>query len=127
MKLHLASPTEKNVVTGYGQDHVMVNRRRYDRSLVVLPERIIDNWDVPAFAALTRASFEFLASLDVDIVLLGTGDRLRFPDPSLFEPLAAAGIGFEVMDTFAACRTYNILVAEDRSLLAALILERPGL
>jgi uncharacterized protein len=122
MKLHLAQVADKNVVTGYGRDHVMVNRRRYDRSLVILPERLIENWDVPAFPALAREHFQFLAGLDVEIVLLGTGERLRFPHPSLLEPLVQAGIGYEIMDTYAACRTYNILMAEDRKVVAALIL-----
>lgn len=122
MKLHLTHVGDKNVVTGYGHDHVMVNRRRYDRSLVILPERLIENWEVPAFSSLAREHIQFLVSLEVEIVLLGTGERLRFPDPSLLEPLVTAGIGYEIMDTHAACRTYNILMAEDRKVVAALIL-----
>jgi uncharacterized protein len=76
--------------------------------------------------ALTLAAFDRLAGLPIEILLLGTGDRLRFPHPSLTAPLRAAGIGVEVMDTGAACRTYNILLAEDRRVGAALMLQAVG-
>jgi uncharacterized protein len=122
LKLHISNPQGRNAVTGYGEGYVMVNRVRYEQSLVVLPDRLLDTWNVAEFDALNETAVGELAALDVEIVLLGTGARLRFPHPRLLQPLYAAGIGVEVMDTNAACRTYNILVAEDRKVAAALLL-----
>jgi uncharacterized protein len=90
---------------------------------VVLPDSLIEPWDIAGFDALSRAHFEYLLSLQPEIVLLGTGTQLRFPAPALSRPLLAARIGLEVMDTRAACRTYNILMAEGRKVAAALLLD----
>lgn len=125
MKLHLAAATGENLFTGYGEGHVLVNQQRYEHSLVVLPEQLIENWEPSTFEELAEPHFEFLASLQPEILLLGTGPALRFPHPSLTRALNQARIGLEVMDTFATCRTYNILVAEGRKVAAAILL-RPG-
>jgi uncharacterized protein len=111
-----------NTITGYGEGYVMVNGERRASSLVVLADRIED-WSVPGFDALTPEHFGFLRELGAEIVLLGTGPRQRFPHPRLTAALAHAGIGLEVMDVHAACRTYNILVAEERRVAAALLFE----
>lgn len=127
MKLHLAGLSGENLCTSYGEDYVAVNQRRIETHLVILPERLIEPWDVESFAALTEADFAFLATLPVEVLLLGTGSRLHFPHPRLSAPLHQAHIGFEVMDTAAACRTYNILVGEGRRVAAALLLiQRAG-
>jgi uncharacterized protein len=110
-----------NRITGYGSGYVLVNAARHDASLIVLPARIVD-WATASFDALTLADFELLAALGQEIVLLGTGARLRFPPPALTRPLAEARIGLEVMDVHAACRTYNFLMAESRRVAAALLL-----
>ena len=120
MKLHRTGPTPYNTITGYGEDHVLVNSQRHDSSLIVMPDRVVA-WDVSEFTKITSADFERLAALHPEIVLLGTGPKQRFPPPRLTAPLAAAGIGLEVMDLKAACRTYNILVAEERKVAAALM------
>jgi uncharacterized protein len=122
VKLHASGPAAAQTITGYGDDYVMVNGARCDSSVVVLPERIVQ-WDTKSFAALTADDFAFLKTLDAEIVLLGTGARQRFPHPRLTAPLADAGIGLEVMDLKAACRTYNILVAEERKVALALLFE----
>jgi uncharacterized protein len=98
----------------------MVNGQRYDSSLIVMPDQVLP-WDASEFIKMTEEHFEKLKDLRVEILLLGTGPRQRFPHPSLTAPLAAAGIGVEVMDLKAACRTYNILVAEERKVAAALM------
>jgi uncharacterized protein len=121
VKLHAARPSGVNTITAYGDDYVEVNGERRRESLVLLPDRIID-WPARSFDALTSADFAFLQSMQAEIVLLGTGARQRFPHPRLTEPLARSGIGLEVMDMRAACRTYNILVAEERKVAAALLL-----
>jgi uncharacterized protein len=122
VKLHASGPTRYNVITGYGEDHVLVNGRRYQSSLVVLPDRILD-WSVSAFTDLSAEDFKILEDLKVEIVLLGTGPKQRFPHPRLTSALTAARIGLEVMDLKAACRTFNILVAEERKVAAALMLK----
>ena len=123
MKLHLESGSAKNTFTGYGEGYVMVNGAKFEKSVVVLPERILDDWAAPSFAALEPAHFAVLAGLDLEIMLLGTGGKLRFPKPEILAPLIRAGVGVEVMDLQAACRTYNILMAEGRKVAAALLLE----
>ena len=120
MKLHASVPSGVNTITGYGEGYVMVNGERRASSVVVLPDRV-EQWSAAAFDALTLEDFAFLKNLDVEIVLLGTGPRQRFPHPRLTAALAQAGIGLEVMDVQAACRTYNILVAEERKVAAALL------
>lgn len=120
MKLHLANATGRNVITGYGPGYVSVNAERYESSLVVLPTQLVLDWQPVADGALQKGSIAFLATLEVEIVVLGTGATQRFPTGAVLRPLIDRGIGFEVMDTFAACRTYNILVAEDRRVAAAL-------
>ncbi len=121
MKLHLSNISGINAFTGYGEGYVMVNRMRYERSLVLLPEQIISDWRPTGFDALGAADFAQLAELAPEIVLLGTGSRLRFPRPELTRALHEARIGLEVMDLQAACRTFNILAAEDRKVAAALL------
>ena len=108
--------------TGYGDGYVNVNRTRYEQSLIVLPDRIIDDWQGVTFETLTPSHFEFLATLTPEIVLLGTGAKLRFPHPALTRHLMSARIGLEVMDSRAVCRTYNFLVAEGRKIAAAVLM-----
>ena len=122
MKLHSSLPSGVNTITGYGEGYVMVNGERRSSSVVVLPDRI-EHWAAQGFDALTSEDFSFLKSLNAEIVLLGTGPRQRFPHPRLTAALAQAGIGLEVMDVQAACRTYNILVAEERKVAAALLFQ----
>ena len=122
MKLHASRPSGVNTITGYGEGYVMVNGERRSSSLVVLPDRI-EEWPAKRFDQLSTEDFTYLKNLKAEIVLLGTGPRQRFPHPRLTAELASAGIGLEVMDLQAACRTYNILVAEERKVAAALLFE----
>ena len=122
MKLHASGPSGVNTITGYGEGYVMVNGERRSSSVVVLPDRI-EEWPAKRFDQLSTDDFAFLKNLQAEIVLLGTGPRQRFPHPRLTAALAQAGIGLEVMDLQAACRTYNILVAEERKVAAALLFE----
>ena len=120
MKLHASRPSGVNTITGYGEGYVMVNGERRESSVIVLPDRI-EEWAVKRFDDLSTEDFSFLKNLQAEIVLLGTGPKQRFPHPRLTAELAKAGIGLEVMDLQAACRTYNILVAEERKVAAALL------
>jgi uncharacterized protein len=121
LKLHLSNISGINLFTGYGEGYVMVNRQRYAHNLVVLRDRLVTDWQPAGFDELSAMDFSRLAELEPEIVLLGTGAHLRFPRPELTRPLIEARIGLEVMDLQAACRTYNILAAEERKVAAALL------
>jgi uncharacterized protein len=120
VKLHASGPSRYNTITGYGEDHVLVNGQRHDSSLIVLPDQVL-SWPVADFTQLKEEDFKTLKDLNPEIVLLGTGPKQRFPHPRLTSALTGAGIGVEVMDLKAACRTFNILVAEERKVAAALL------
>ena len=120
MKLHASSPGSANVINAYGEGYVMVNGTRHESSVIVTAAEIL-GWEAEKFDALQESHFDRLKDLGLEIVLLGTGPRQRFPHPRLTAGLARAGIGVEVMDVQAACRTYNILVAEERRVAAALL------
>jgi uncharacterized protein len=126
LKLHLSQNARRNTVTAYGQGYVAVNGKRYESSLVVLPDRVISDWNVTSVENLSEGTVGELAQLRPELVLLGTGDSLHFPDSKLLTVLLAAGIGTEVMDTHAACRTYNILAQEGRNVAAALVIPPKG-
>jgi uncharacterized protein len=122
LKLHLANPGDTKLFTAHGADHVMVNGERYDRSIAVLAEEVRSDWVVASFDALDEAHFTYFLALKPDVLLLGTGALQYFPHPRLYRTLTEAGIGVECMDTPAACRTYNILVAEGRRVVAAILI-----
>ena len=125
MKLHLHTDTSLPLFTGYGSDHVLINGQRFETSLLLSTRGIeVAPWAGLGFDALTAAHFEWVAQREMDILLLGTGTRLRFPHPSLTRAMTQTRIGLEVMDIGALCRTYNILVGEGRSVGAAVLIER---
>lgn len=121
MKLHLDRFEGLNSFTGYGADYVSINGRQHHQSVVVFPETLIDPWPVVRVADLASGSLDFLAAHPLEIALIGTGERHEFVHPRLYAALSAARIGVEVMTTAAACRTYNILLAEGRKVAAALV------
>jgi uncharacterized protein len=124
MKLHLNSGAGQLMFTGYGDDHVLINGHRHEASLLLTAQGIeIAPWAGLGFEALSAAHFEWVAQRELDILLLGTGTRLRFPHPSLTRALVETRIGLEVMDIGALCRTYNYLIAEGRSVGAAVLIE----
>lgn len=122
MKFHLQTPTGQNLFTGHGTGYVAVNGERYTRSLLVTPDSIDAEWPATDLPSLTAGHFVRFIELKPDIVLLGTGVALKFPRPELAKTLHAAGIGLEVMDNAAVCRTYNILLGEGRNVIAAVLL-----
>lgn len=123
MKLHLDNPSSRHLVTGYGAGYVAINHRHYDTGLILLPDRIVAPWGADGFDALSADDFAAILPLKPEVLLLGTGQRQGFPGPALLRPLIEARIGYEVMDLPAACRTFNILMAEGRRVAAALLVE----
>jgi uncharacterized protein len=122
MKLHLNQAAGRNAFTGYGEGYVLINGVRHESNMLVLPDSPVAAWAVQNPSAMSAEQVSHLAGLDAEVLLIGTGPRLRFPPPKLLQPLFRAGIGVEIMDTPAACRTYNILMGEGRKVAAALIL-----
>ncbi|MHB8493728.1 MAG: Mth938-like domain-containing protein [Casimicrobiaceae bacterium] len=122
MKFHLQAPTA-NIVTGFGDGWIRIGTDEYREGVVILPDRVVRGWAPAGFDALAAEDFAGLLASGPEIVLLGTGSRHRFPHPRLVASLIEARTGVEAMDTGAACRTFNILVAEGRRVVAALAIE----
>lgn len=121
MKLHLTTAENSNLITGYGENYVEINLKRYVHSLIVMPHTLILDWPANTFMDLTVAHFAQIGDLQPEVVLLGTGEKHRFLHPNIFQRLTEQGISLECMTTAAACRTYNILMSEGRNVAAALI------
>ena len=122
MKLHATLTQKYQTVTGYDQAWVEINAVRFSHSLLVLPEVAPLSWPVLSFDALNAADFVAILSLEPDVVILGTGAKQHFVHPRLIACLTERRIGVECMDNQAACRTYNILMAEGRKVALALIM-----
>jgi uncharacterized protein len=121
VKFHLNS-AEGNVFTGHGPGFVRLGIVEYRENVVVTPEKIVTGWAPNGFDALVADDFAAIAALKPEVALLGTGATIRFPHPRLTRALTDARIGLEVMDTPAACRTFNILAAEGRRVAVAILL-----
>ena len=125
MKLHATTTQQYQTITGYEEDWVEINALRFAHSLIVMPESLPVAWPVDAFENLSTGDFVPLEAVEPDLVILGTGMRQRFVAPALISRLLSRRIGVECMDNQAACRTYNILMAEGRKVALALILPGP--
>jgi uncharacterized protein len=123
VKLHTSNTDGLNLFTAYGDDYVAVNQQKHEKNLIVLPENLIPEWSTATIETLAETDMQKLLELGVEVILLGTGKRLRFPAGALMRPFAPAGIGLEIMDLQAACRTYNILASEGRKVAAALLFD----
>lgn len=123
MKLQDNIQIGQNLVTSVGAGYINVNGMRHETSLLLLPQRIDPGWGAAGFEALSEADFAQIIEIGCDVLLFGTGSRQRFPPAALLRTLMEARIGVEVMDTPAACRTYNFLVLEGRNAAAALLLD----
>jgi uncharacterized protein len=123
LKLHQESSGALNTITSYGDGYVAINLQRHEGSIIVMPEAAVIDWPVASFEALAPEHFEALVAAAPEVVIFGSGSRLRFPHPRLTAALAKHRIGIETMDFGAACRTYNILMSEGRRVAAALLIE----
>jgi len=122
MKISLDDMDESLVIRGYGPGEVAVGRHRYTSSLLVTPDGVVPDWGPNGVAEITTRHLLDILSYRPELLILGTGERQDFPSPRLFTDLMDARVGYEVMATPAACRTYNILLAEGRRVVAALLL-----
>lgn len=121
MKLHLTTAENQNLITGYSEDFIEINKKRYAQNLIVLANQIILDWDVSSFAELTPAHFDQIVTIHPEVLLLGTGTKHQFLHPKITQGLTVNNIPVECMTTAAACRTYNILMSEGRNVAAALL------
>jgi uncharacterized protein len=112
-----------NTVTRYDEQYIEINESRFTESVLVLPEGSIELWNVPRFEDLKREDFAKMVAKSPALVIFGSGQKLKFPPPQLLQDLIQARIGFETMDTQAACRTYNILMSEGRFVMGAFLIE----
>lgn len=113
-------------ISAYGPGWVALDNEKITSSIIISSQGERLDWPCRGFADLTAAHFEQIATLDGELVIFGSGARIRFPQPLWLRPLMARRIGVETMDTQAACRTYNILAGEGRHVVAALLLEGSG-
>ncbi len=123
MKFHLTYTTDINIIKSWANNGVTVNEAFYTNSLIVTKKHVVDDWQHASPSELVESDFDQALDLKPELIVLGTGKRLVFPDQKLIWAFQSRAIGFEVMDTGAACRTYNILAAEDRNVAAALIID----
>ncbi len=124
MKLHSDPQSAQNTITGYGIGYIEVNKNPYSYALIIQPDGDLTPWSVEEFSELSADHFARLCAFDPELVIIGTGKRQLFIKPQILQPLINAKIGFEMMDSQAACRTYNILMQEGRRVLAAILLEK---
>lgn len=121
MALHQFTGSNIRLFSAYGDGYVAVNGQVYRQSIILSAAGVRTDWAIAGFSALTREDFRVLLDLAPEILLLGTGAQQHFARPELYRDLIQAGIGVEFMNTPAACRTYNILAAEDRNVAAAIL------
>ena len=123
MKFTLDSRTDINLIRGYGPAEVRIGELVLHAPCIVTADQLIRDWQARDVATLGLADLEPLFALNPDVVLLGTGAKQIFPGSAVRQAFAARKVGLEVMDLGAACRTFNILVQEERRVAAALFLK----
>ncbi len=122
MKFAQDNQNEGYVITAYGNDSVSINGKPFHQSLIITPTKLEENWAITSIDQLMQNHVEQILALKPELIIIGTGDKLVFPAVELYSSIIQHGIGVDFMDTGAACRTYNILMSEDRDVVAGLIL-----
>jgi uncharacterized protein len=121
MQISREEGTVSNVITAYAVGEIRMRDRVFHASLIAMRDAVIEQWIPAPVEQLTIDAFAQLLEHAPEVVILGTGPKQRMPPPELYAAFAARGIGLEVMDTGAACRTYNLLLSEYREVAVALI------
>jgi uncharacterized protein len=122
MKFHLIQSDNKNLITGYDLNWVEVNQERHQTSLIITPNQLLLEWPVKTIKDIKKNSFEAIESLNIEIILLGTGNTQQHLEPKILEYFSKKNMAVECMNNQSACRTYNILANEERKVLLALML-----
>lgn len=110
------------VIRAYAPGRINVNDVLLESSFILTPERLLENWPPQSFEDITLKHLEAALALEPEILVIGTGATLRFPNAEIMADIQRRGIGLEVLDTAAACRTYNVLISENRKVVAALLM-----
>lgn len=113
--------TRRYRISAYTSSDITVNEKRYQQSLMISPDLLITPSPISTPDDLNEHTIQSVLDLNPDVVLLGTGEKQIFPAPKIFALLGEKGVGLEVMNTGALCRTFNILVAENRNVVAVVI------
>lgn len=111
-----------NFIRNYSRGELLVAGRRYTEPVIVTTATVLTGWNPPAVGLMSIADLATALDTKPELILLGTGATQQFPSPQLMAAVLRQGVGLEVMDTAAACRTYNVLAAEGRAVVAALLL-----
>ena len=111
-----------NQITAYEAGSITINETSYTNSIIVTPEAIISPWELQDIADLSKEKLHQILELEPHVVILGTGEKQQFPKAELLAYFGTRGIGLEVMNNGAACRTYNVLMSEDRKVVLALLI-----
>lgn len=120
MRLRLDSDPHVYLIRSYGDGGIVIGERRFERPMILTPQRLLTEWSAPSLAALGEPDMEVLYSLGAQILLLGAGDTQAFASARIREGARARGFALECMTLGAACRTYNVLAGEGRLVAAGL-------
>jgi uncharacterized protein len=123
MKLHQQLTPNMNTIRAFEPGRIRINNEEYYNSLIVTAEKVEKNWQIKHPEQITENHIAEFLKYKPEIILIGTGHRHHFLDPVISLAANQHGLGIEIMTTEAACHTYNILLGEDRAVLAALIIE----
>ncbi|MBL10188.1 MAG: hypothetical protein CL402_06685 [Acidiferrobacteraceae bacterium] len=123
MELKLQYDSTINYFQSYSSHAISIKDIEYQSSLIVTPRKIIADWGPTNIDFVSGDDIEKIVNLNPEVILIGTGKRLRFPKPEFYAEIAGKNVGIEFMDTLAACRTYNVLATESREVATGLILE----
>jgi len=122
MKFAQDSQDDGYLITAYERDTISVNGKPFQQSLLICQNKLNENWSINNIEALSDEHINQVLAFNPELIIIGTGQKLVFPPVTSYSSIIKRGIGVDFMDTHAACRTYNILVSEGRSVVAGLIL-----
>ncbi|MEE9160902.1 MAG: Mth938-like domain-containing protein [Gammaproteobacteria bacterium] len=123
MKIELDNAlTHPYRINAYGPGSILIGNDRFVSSVIITPSNVVNNWQPQSFADIAPHHLDQILDMKPEVILLGTGRRQHFPESDLFLNITKLNIGIEVMDTGAACRSYNILLQEGRNVAAALLM-----
>ena len=123
MKIELDNAlTHPYRINAYEPGSILIGNDRFVSSVIITPSNVVNNWQPQSFADIALHHLDQILDMKPEVILLGTGRRQHFPESDLFLNITKLNIGIEVMDTGAACRSYNILLQEGRNVAAALLM-----
>ena len=122
MKLSEDFNSGTQIINGYNETSITINEKTFSQSIIVTNYQLIPDWPVKNISDFCNQSLQPVLELQPEVIIIGTGSQLQFPRPESYSIAINQGIGIEFMNTGAACRTYNILLSENRKVAAAIIL-----